>query len=125
MQPMSALVEHAQTSTRFSLLLSACLRGIAALLAGVGLYGVVSTVVRQRTAEIGVRMALGAPPAGIFNLVVTQGLRLSTAGILVGLAAGLGLTLWMKSMLVGVKATDPMTFASMAVLFLAVAALGS
>jgi ABC-type lipoprotein release transport system permease subunit len=57
--------------------------------------------------------------------VVTQGLRLSTAGIVVGLAAGLGLTLWTKSMLIGVKATDPMTFALMAVLFLAVAAIAS
>jgi predicted permease len=125
MQPMSALVEHAQASTRFSLLLIGLFAGIAALLAGVGLYGVLSTVVRQRTAEIGVRMALGAPPADIFNLVVTHGLRLSAVGILIGLAAGLGLTRWMKSMLIGVKATDPVTFTSMAVLFLAVAALAS
>jgi putative ABC transport system permease protein len=125
MQPMSALVEHAQASTRFSLLLIGLFAGIAALLAGVGLYGVLSTVVRQRTAEIGVRMALGAPPAGIFNLVVTHGLRLSAAGILIGFAAGVGLTRWMKSMLIGVKATDPVTFASMAVLFLAVAAIAS
>jgi predicted permease len=125
MQPMSVLVEHAQASTRFSLLLIGLFAGIAAILAGVGLYGVLSTVVRQRTAEIGVRMALGAPPAGIFQLVVTHGLRLSAAGILIGLAAGLGLTRWMKSMLIGVKATDPATFAAMAVLFLAVAAFAS
>jgi predicted permease len=125
MQPMSALVEHAQASTRFSLLLIGLFAAIAALLAGVGLYGVLSTVVRQRTAEIGVRMALGAPPAGIFHLVVTHGLRLSAAGIFIGLAAGLGLTRWMKSMLVSVKATDPVTFAAMAVLFLAVAAFAS
>jgi predicted permease len=125
MQPMSTLVERAQASTRFSLLLIALFAGIAALLAGVGLYGVLSTVVRQRTAEIGVRMALGAEPTGIFQLVVTHGLRLSAAGIVLGLAAGLGLTRWMKSMLVGVTATDPATFAAMAVLFLAVAAVAS
>jgi putative ABC transport system permease protein len=124
-QPMSALVEHAQASTRFSLLLIGLFAGIAALLAGVGLYGVLSTVVRQRTAEIGVRMALGAAPAGIFHLVVTHGLRLSAAGILIGVAAGLGLTRWMKSMLVGVQATDPVTFVAMAVLFLAVAGFAS
>jgi putative ABC transport system permease protein len=70
-------------------------------------------------------MALGAAPAGIFQLVVTHGLRLSTAGILIGLIAGLGLTRWMTSMLVGVKATDPATFAGMAALFLAVTAVAS
>jgi putative ABC transport system permease protein len=125
MQPMSILVKHAQASTRFSLLLIGLFASIAGFLAGVGLYGVLSTAVRQRTAEIGVRVALGAQPAGIFNLVVSQGLRLSAAGILIGLAAGLGLTRWMKSMLVGVQATDPLTFSAMAVLFLGITALAS
>jgi len=86
---------------------------------------VLATVVRQRTAEIGVRMALGAAPGSIFNLVVGQGLRLSVAGIAAGLVAAFGLTRVMTSMLVGVEATDPVTFAAMAVLFLAIAALAS
>ena len=64
---LDAIVEDAQTGTRFSLVLIAAFAAIAALLAGVGLYGVLSTVVRQRTAEIGVRMALGAAPSGIFS----------------------------------------------------------
>ena len=125
MQPMDKLVEQAQAPTRFSLLLIGVFAAIAALLAAVGLYGVLSTVVRQRTAEIGVRMALGAAPSSIFRLVVGQGLRLSAAGIILGLAAAFELTRAMTSMLVGVKPTDPATFAAMAALFFAIAALAS
>jgi len=121
LQPMSAWMNRAQAGTRFSLLLIGVFAVIAALLASVGLYGVLSTFVRQRTAEIGVRMALGAAPGSIFNLVVGQGLRLSAAGILVGVAAALGLTRVMSSMLVGVKPTDPVTFALMVVFFFAIA----
>ena len=125
MLPMEALVERARAKTRFSLLLIGIFAAVAVLLAGVGLYGVLATVVRQRTAEIGVRMALGAEPASIFNLVVGHGLRLSEAGIAVGLVAAFGLTRLMTSMLVGVKPTDPATFAAMAVLFLAIATIAS
>jgi predicted permease len=124
-QTMDSLVERAQAGTRFSLLLIGVFAVIAALLAGVGLYGVLSTVVRQRTSEIGVRMALGAPPANIFTLVVGQGLRLSAIGIAAGVAAALGLTRAMTSMLIGVRPTDPMTFSAIAVLFFAIAALAS
>jgi putative ABC transport system permease protein len=125
MQPVDTLVHNAQSSTRFSLLLIGVFAVIAALLAGVGLYGVLSTAVRQRTAEIGVRMALGAGPARIFQLVVGQGLRLSIAGIGVGLIFAFLLTRIMTAMLVGVKATDPATFAAMAVVFFVIAALAS
>jgi ABC-type antimicrobial peptide transport system permease subunit len=98
---------------------------IAAALAGVGLYGVLSTVVRQRTAEIGVRMAMGAAPSGIFGLVVGHGLRLSAAGVLAGLMAAVMLTRAMTSMLVGIRPTDPATFIAMAALFFFVAALAT
>jgi predicted permease len=125
MRPMEALVVKAQSETKFSLLLIGVFATIAVLLAGVGLYGVLSTAVRQRTAEIGVRMALGAAPARIFSLVVGQGLRLSLLGIAVGLVAAFALTRVMKSMLVGVQPTDSTTFASMAVLFFLIAALAS
>jgi putative ABC transport system permease protein len=125
MQPMDALVERAQAGTRFSLLLIGVFATIAAILAGVGLYGVLSTVVRQRTAEIGVRMAMGATPGKVFNLVVAHGLRLSAIGVATGLAAAFGLTRAMTSMLVGVKATDPLTYMTMAVIFLIIAALSS
>jgi putative ABC transport system permease protein len=122
---MEGLVVKAQSGTRFSLLLIGVFATIAALLAGVGLYGVLSTAVRQRTAEIGVRMALGAAPARIFSLIVGHGLRLSLLGIALGLVAAFELTSVMTSMLVGVKPTDPITFASMAVLFFLIAALAS
>jgi putative ABC transport system permease protein len=122
-QPMPALVERAQAGTRFALLLIGLFAIIAAVLASVGLYGVLATFVRLRTAEIGVRMAMGAAPGKIFQLVVGQGLRLSAAGIVIGLAAAIGLTRVMSSMLVGVKPTDPLTFAATAVLFFAVATL--
>ena len=125
MQPMDAVVKQAQASTRFSLLLIGVFASLAAMLAGVGLYGVLSTVVRQRTPEIGVRMALGAGPGNIFSLVVGQGLRLSAVGIGVGLVAALALTRAMSSMLVGVKATDPATFAAMTVVFLGIAGMAS
>jgi putative ABC transport system permease protein len=98
---------------------------IAGVLAGVGLYGVLSTAVRQRTAEIGVRMALGAAPDQILSLVVGQGLRLSAIGVAAGLAGAFLLTRLMSAMLVGVQPTDPATFSIVAVLFLFVAAMAS
>jgi predicted permease len=123
--PMDAVVEKAQASTRFSLLLIGSFAVIAALLAGVGLYGVLATVVRQRTAEIGVRMALGAQSGNIFQLVVGQGLRLAGIGIAAGLIAAFFLTRGMSTMLVGVKASDPATYTTMAVLFFVIAATAS
>src|SRR6266478_6030746 len=125
MEPMKVLLERAQAGTRFSLLLIGVFAVIAALLAGVGLYGVLSTVVRQRTAEIGVRMTLGAGPGQIFKLIVGQGLRLTAIGVAAGLIAAFALTRAMTAMLVGVKATDPATFATMAVVFLLIAAAAS
>jgi putative ABC transport system permease protein len=124
-QPMQVFVDKAAAGTRFSLLLIGVFAAIAALLASVGLYGVLSTAVRQRTAEIGVRVALGAAPGTIFNLVVGHGLRLSAAGIGVGLLAAFALTRVMNSMLVGVRPTDPITFAAMALLFFVIAAISS
>jgi predicted permease len=125
MQPMNTLVVQAQGQTRFSLLLIGVFSTIAALLAGVGLYGVLATSVRQRTAEIGVRMALGAAPSRIFRLMVGKGLYLSVIGIAIGLVAAFALTRVLASMLVGVKPTDPVTFVSVAVLFLFIAVMAS
>jgi len=89
------------------------------------LYGVLSTTVRQRTAEIGVRMAFGATGDSIFRLMIGQGLILSGIGIVAGLAAALALTGVMQKadMLVSIKPTDPITYASIAVLFVIIASL--
>src|SRR5690349_18741201 len=125
MQPMDTLVVQAQAQTRFSLLLIGVLSTIAALLAGVGLYGVLATSVRQRTAEIGVRMALGAAPSRIFRLMVGKGLYLSLIGIVIGLLAAFGLTRVLASMLVEVRPTDPVTFVAVALLFLVIAVMAS
>lgn len=125
MEPDETVVQAAQAGTRFSLLLLLAFAITAGILAGVGLYGVLSTAVRQRTAEIGVRMAMGAGRGDIVGLVVRQGMRLSVIGIGVGIVAAFVLGRVMTAMLVGVKPTDPLTFAAMAVLFLAITALAS
>jgi putative ABC transport system permease protein len=124
-EPMDSLVVKAQAGTRFSLLLIGLFAGLAAVLAAVGLYGVLTTVVRQRTAEIGVRMAVGAPPARVFGLVVGYGLRLFALGIGIGLVAAVEVTQTIKSLLIQVKPTDPATYATMAVLFFVLAAVVS
>jgi putative ABC transport system permease protein len=103
--------------------LIAIFAGIAVVLATVGLYSVLSTVVRQRTAEIGVRMAFGAEHGRIFRMMVANGLRLSAAGLACGVVAAVALTGAMRSMLVGVEPTDPATFAAMTLGFLAIAAV--
>jgi putative ABC transport system permease protein len=125
LQPMDSLVTKAQAQTRFSLLLIGVFSTIAALLAGVGLYGVLATSVRQRTAEIGVRMALGAAPSRIFRLMVGKGLFLSAIGIGIGLLGAVAFTRVLASMLLEVKPTDPVTFVSVAVLFMVIAVLAS
>jgi predicted permease len=125
MKPAEVLIDEAQAGTRFSLVLIGAFAVIAGLLTAVGLYGVLSTAVRQRTAEIGVRMTLGAEPTRIFQLVVGQGFRLTVLGIAIGLIAAFGLTRMIAAMLVGVKATDPATFVSMGVLFLLIGLFAS
>jgi putative ABC transport system permease protein len=124
-QPMRALVSRAMAPTRFTLVLIGVFAAVAALLAAIGLYGVLATVVRQRSAEIGVRMAFGAPPARIQSLFVSEGLKLSLLGIGAGVLAAFALTRVMTSMLIGVAPTDPLTFAGMAVVFVVIASVAS
>ncbi len=125
METAESVVNRAQAGTRFSLLLISVFALIAVTLAGIGLYGVLSTVVRQRTAEIGVRMALGAERGDILRLIVLQGLRLSVVGIIIGVVAAFGLGRVITAMLVGVKPTDPATFAGVTVVFLAISTLAA
>jgi putative ABC transport system permease protein len=111
--------------TRFALILIGVFAAVAAVLAMIGLYGVLATTVRQRRTEIGVRMAFGATHGRILSLVIGQGLRLSVAGIVLGIVAAIAMTRVMATLLVGVTATDPATFVTMAILFSTVAAIAA
>jgi ABC-type antimicrobial peptide transport system permease subunit len=98
--------------------------GVLALtLASIGMYGVIAYSVGQRTREFGVRMALGAEPADVFGMMLSQGARLAGLGITIGVAAALGVTQLLKTYLYQVKATDPVTFVAVAALLVAVALL--
>jgi putative ABC transport system permease protein len=118
---MGQIVADSITGQRFSLVLLLLFAGLALLLAGVGIYGVMSSAVGQRTHEIGVRLALGARTSDVLRLVVGEGLRLTLAGVAAGLAASFALTRVMQRLLFGVSATDPLVFAGVAIALVAVA----
>jgi putative ABC transport system permease protein len=98
---------------------------LALLLAAVGIYGVMSYSVTQRTSEIGIRVTLGAQPNDVFRTVVGEGLRFALLGVAIGVAAGLALTRLLASFLYGISAYDPATFLAVAILLIAVSAAAS
>jgi putative ABC transport system permease protein len=120
---MDQVFAAAVSRERFQMLLLALFAALALVLACVGLYGVISYAVAQRTHEIGVRMALGAQSRDVLSLVIRQGMVLTIAGLLVGIAVGLAATRVMSDMLFGVTATDAVTFVSAGVLLVIVAFL--
>ncbi len=115
------VVAHSIASQRFSLILMGAFAGLALLLAGIGIYGVLSYLVGRRTREIGVRMALGAQRLDVLRMVLGDGARMTMVGAAVGLVAALALTRLMASMLFGVRPTDPVTFVAVAVLLCGIA----
>jgi putative ABC transport system permease protein len=106
---------------RFTTALMAGFAGLAATLAAIGIYGVMSYTVSERTREIGVRMAMGAQTGNVMRMVLKQGMVLAVAGVMIGLAASFALTRVMSGLLFGMQATDPATLAVITLLLLAVA----
>jgi ABC-type antimicrobial peptide transport system permease subunit len=113
-QTMQEVVATSYAARRLTMILLTGLAALAIMLACVGIYGVVSYLVGQRTPEIGIRMALGAQRRDILALVLGEGTRMALIGALVGMAASLALTRLMAKQLFGVSAHDPLTYASVA-----------
>jgi predicted permease len=123
-QTMDEVVSNSFAARRLSMILLGIFAALALLLACVGIYGVISYLVGQRTHEIGVRIALGAESSDVLRLVIGHGARMALLGVAIGIVAGLGLTRLMANQLFGVSAHDPLTFAGAAMLLIVVAITG-
>jgi predicted permease len=122
-QTMNEVIADSQSRRRFAMILLNAFAAVALLMASVGLYGVISYLVGQQEQELGIRLALGAQPANVLLLVLSQGLKMTLGGVALGLIAALGLTRLLEKMLYGVSATDLMTFTVITLLLMAVALL--
>jgi putative ABC transport system permease protein len=122
---MNHIVAESVARQRFSMLLLGLFAGLALLLASIGIYGVLSYSVAQRTREIGIRIALGARRTDVLQMTVMQGLKLVGTGMMIGLLAAFLVTRVLATLLFGITATDPITFAGISVVLLAVAILAS
>jgi len=118
---LEKVVSDSIAQPRFNMVLLAIFAGLALILASVGIYGVMSYSVTQRTQELGVRMALGAQRRDIFSLVLKQGIILALIGVGIGVAGAIGLSKVLGSVLYGISATDPLTFISVALIMIVVA----
>jgi predicted lysophospholipase L1 biosynthesis ABC-type transport system permease subunit len=119
------LFDRSMARTSFTLVMLAIAAGMALMLGLVGIYGVISYSVSQRTREIGIRIALGAPQTAVRRMFVRHGLVLAAAGTVSGLAAAAALTRWMSALLFNVRPLDPMTYAAVAVVLATAALLAS
>jgi ABC-type antimicrobial peptide transport system permease subunit len=120
-QTLNEVIADSLSRQRFSMILLNAFAVVALLLASVGLYGVISYLVGQRTQELGIRLALGAQRRDVLRLVLGHGMKMALGGVALGLAAALGLTRLLGQMLYGVSATDPATFTAIALLLTTVA----
>jgi putative ABC transport system permease protein len=120
---MDELVSETVASHRFAMILLSIFAGVALVLSAVGVFGVISHLVSQRTREIGVRVALGAQRSDVLRLILSEGARLILFGVAIGLAASLGLTRLLATILFGVRASDPVTLILVSVILSAVAFL--
>jgi len=118
---MERTLDQSLVTQRLSMTLLAFLASLALILAAVGIYGVMSYTVTQRSHEFGIRMAIGAQPRDVFRMVIWRGMMLALIGVAFGLVGAFGLTRLMATMLYGVEPTDPATFASIGVLLIVVA----
>jgi ABC-type antimicrobial peptide transport system permease subunit len=125
LKTMTEVVSQSVATPRFYMLMLAAFAGIALVLAAIGIYGVISYTVAQRVRELGIRIALGASRGAVIGGVLGNGLRLTLAGVALGLIAAFGLTRLIRSLLFGVAAADAITFAAVAVLLVAIAVLAS
>jgi putative ABC transport system permease protein len=124
-QTMDEIVSNSLSQRRLSMSLLIVFAALAALLAAVGIYGVMAYIVTQRTHEIGIRMAMGARAIDVMTMVLRDGAKLAAAGVVIGLIAAFALTRVMSSMLFGVSAIDPTTFIVISGLLAGVALLAS
>jgi predicted permease len=122
-QPLVRLVSNSIWQSRLWRLLLGVFSAVALALAAAGIYGVMSYSVVQRTREIAIRLALGAQAGDVLMLVLRQGLKLTSLGVVLGLAAAFALTRWMETLLFGVRPTDPLTFTVIAAVLTSVALL--
>jgi putative ABC transport system permease protein len=122
---MDEVVARSTARQDFNMLLMSVFAGSALLLAAIGIYGLMSYSVQQRTQEIGIRMALGAESSGVRTMVVLQGMRLAFIGVAIGLAAAFGLARFMGSFLFGVRPWDPAAFITVPIILCAVALIAA
>lgn len=120
-ETMDQIVARSLASRRFAMILLAAFAALALLLASIGIYGVISYIVGQRTHEIGIRIALGAQPSDVLKIILGHGVRLALIGVAIGLAASAGVTRLMSKILYGVSSVDPLTFVSVAIVLTIVA----
>jgi predicted permease len=123
LRPMAEIVANSISRQRFTMLLLSVFSALALVLSAVGIYGVISYLAGQRTHEIGVRMALGASSKDVLRMVLGEGMKITLVGVAIGITAALGLTRLITKLIYGVGASDPVTFAAVAILLISVALL--